>query len=293
MAEPLDPNVDQSSAVEEERERLLDSWEQASAGWARQADGVREFGLPVARWMIEHAELQPGQRLLELAAGPGDVGFMAAERIRPGGTLISSDAAEGMVELARTRAAEQGIEGVEFRQLQLEWIDMETATVDAVLCRWGVMLTVDPAAALQECRRVLRPGGRVALAVWDVPEANPWATIPQDGLVSRGLLEPPAPGAAGMFSLAAPGRLADLLAEAGFVEITVEPVTVTKVYDQPIAWLSETVDCSQMFGRAWRAFDDERRREVRAEFESAAREFTGPDGTIRIPGRSLAAVAHA
>ena len=173
MAESLEPDV------EEERERLLDGWEQASAGWARQADSVREFGLPVARWMIEHAELQPGERVLELAAGPGDVGFMAAELIRPGGTLVSSDATEGMIELARTRAAEQGIEDVEFRQLQLEWIDLETASVDAILCRWGVMLTIDPGAALQECRRVLRPGGRIALAVWDLPEQNPWATIPQ------------------------------------------------------------------------------------------------------------------
>ena len=287
MAEPLDPDV------EEERERQLDSWEQASAGWARQADGVREFGMPVARWMIEHAELRPGERVLALAAGPGDVGFLAAERVRPGGTLVSSDAAEGMIELARTRAAEQGIENVEFRQLQLEWIDLETASVDAILCRWGVMLTIDPGAALQECRRVLRPGGRIALAVWGVPEQNPWATIPQGVSVRLGVLEPPKQGEPGMFSMAAPGRLQEMLEEAGFVEITVEPVAVTKVYDQAIAWLGETLDCSQMFGRAWRMLDDERRREVRAELDTAADEFAGPDGQIMIPGVSLAAVAHA
>jgi SAM-dependent methyltransferase len=218
---------------------------------------------------------------------------MAAERIRPGGTLISSDAAEGMIELAKARAAEQGVEDVEFRQLQLEWIDLETASVDVVLCRWGVMLTIDPAAALQECRRVLRPGGRLSLAVWDVPEANPWVTIPQGALVKLGLLEPPAPGGPGPFSLSAPGRLAEMLEEAGFVEVSVEPVTVTRVYNQPIEWLGETVDCSQIFGRAWRTLDDERRHEIRAEFDSAARGFTEPDGTIRIPGRSLASVAQA
>ena len=287
MAESLEPDV------EEERERLLDSWEQASAGWARQADSVREFGLPVARWMIEHAELQPGERVLELAAGPGDVGFMAAESIRPGGTLVSSDATEGMIELARTRAAEQGIDDVEFRQLQLEWIDLETASVDAILCRWGVMLTIDPGAALQECRRVLRPGGRIALAVWDLPEQNPWATIPQGVLVRLGLLEPAVPEGPGMFAMATPGRLGEMLEQAGFVEITIEPVTITRVYDQAIAWLGETLDCSQMFGRVWRALDDERRREVRAELDTAAHEFAGPDGTITIPGVSLAAVAHA
>jgi SAM-dependent methyltransferase len=287
MAEPLD------SDPEEERERLLDGWEQASAGWGRQADSVRKWGLPVARWMIEHAELKPGERVLELAAGPGDLGFMAADQIRPGGTLISSDAAEGMIEVARERAAEQGIEDVEFRQLQLEWIDLAAASVDALLCRWGVMLTVDPGAALQECRRVLRPGGRIALAVWGVPEVNPWAVVPQGVLMRLGLLDPPAPGGPGPFSMSAPGRLAEMLEEAGFVEATIEPVTVTRVYSDSIGWLGETVDCSQIFGRVWRTLDDERRREVRAELDAAAAEFAAADGTIKIPGVSLAAVAHA
>lgn len=287
MAESLDPDV------EEERERLLDGWEQASGGWGRQADSILQFGLPVASWMIEHASLRSGERVLELAAGPGDVGFMAAELIKPEGELVSSDAAEGMLEVAKMRAAEQGIENVEFRQLQLEWIDLPTASVDAILCRWGVMLTIDPGAALQECRRVLRPGGRIALAVWAGPESNPWATVPQGLLVRMGLLEPPAAGGPGMFSMAVPGRLEQMLEEAGFVDITVEPVSVTRVYAESVTWLGETVDCSQMFGRAWRALDDDRRREVRTELDSAAARFADPEGTIRIPGESLAAVAHA
>ncbi len=87
--------------------------------------------------MIEHAGLQPGQTVLELAAGPGDTGFLAAPLIAPGGTLISSDASAGMLDVARERAQEQGIENVEFKQLQLEWIDMTAASVDVILCRWG------------------------------------------------------------------------------------------------------------------------------------------------------------
>ena len=287
MAEPQD------SSVEEERERLLDSWERASAGWARHADEVREWGLPVATWMIEHARLQPGQQVLELAAGAGDIGFMAAERILPGGTLISSDAVDGMVELAKTRAAEQGVENVEFRRLQLEWIDLPTASVDAILCRWALMLILDPAAALQECRRVLRPGGRLALAVWDLPDVNPWTTIPRESLVRLGALEPTTAGGPGMFSLAQPGRLEAMLEEAGFVGVTVEAVPLVEAYKDPLSWLGAMIDRSQIFNRAWRELDDQRRRRVRAELESAAQEFTAPDGTIRVPGRALAAVADA
>ena len=119
--------------------------------------------------MIDALSPQPGQRVLELAAGPGDTGFMAAELIVPGGTLICSDGAEAMLDVARERAAAQGISNVEFRQLELEWIDLPTADVDAVLCRWGIMLVVDSETAAREIRRVLKPGGRAALAVWDGP----------------------------------------------------------------------------------------------------------------------------
>ncbi len=83
-----------------------------------------------------------------------------------------------MLEGARARALELGLSNIEFKVLNAEWIDLPLASVDAVLCRWGYMLMADPAAALAETRRVLRPGGRVALAVWDALEANPWALLP-------------------------------------------------------------------------------------------------------------------
>src|SRR6185312_10607197 len=140
------------------RAEILGRWERAATGWGAHAERMREFGMPVSAWMIEHAGLQPGQRVLELAAGPGDTGFLAAELIQPGGVLLSTDATENMLEVARGRAAQLGISNVEFKRIELEWIDLETASVDAALCKWGLMFTVDPEAALREVRRVLRPG---------------------------------------------------------------------------------------------------------------------------------------
>src|SRR5436309_680884 len=127
---------------ESTRAELLEGWAQAAAGWGRRADLVRETGMPVSAWMIERLALEPGLTVLELAAGPGDTGFLAAELITPGGTLICSDGAEEMLEVARARAQHQDITNVEFRRLQLEWIDLKTASVDALLCRWGLMLVV-------------------------------------------------------------------------------------------------------------------------------------------------------
>ena len=212
------------------RAEIVARWERAAVGWGKHAQRMREFGMPVSVWMIEHARVQPGQRVLELAAGPGDTGFLAAELIRPGGTLISTDAAEPMLEVARTRAAEMGIENVEFKRMDLEWIDLETASVDVVLCKWGLMLSVDPEASLRETRRVLRPGGRIAVAVWDEPAVNPWATIPTRALVELGHIAPPDRDGPGMFALATPGRMQELLESAGFLDVVVDTVDRSRSY---------------------------------------------------------------
>src|SRR6201995_590317 len=183
------------STIDPDEQRLTsrETWEEAAAGWARMADQVRDWGLNLSAKMVDALALQPGQRVLELAAGPGDTGFMAAELVRPGGTLISSDGAEPLIEVARARAAQLGMDNVELSQLKLEWIDLDTASIDAVLVRWGIMLTVAPPAAAHEIRRVLRPGGHAALAVWDARERNPWALIPSMALLELGHAEPPDP----------------------------------------------------------------------------------------------------
>jgi SAM-dependent methyltransferase len=287
--QPGDPAAD----ADARRTEQLDRWDRASAGWARRAEQVRESGMLVSMWMIEHAVLQPGERVLELAAGPGDTGFLAAELIKPGGTLVSSDGSEKMLEVARARAERQGIDNVEFKLLQLEWIDEETASVDAILCRWGVMLSVDPAAALQECRRVLRPGGRLAMAVWDAPERNPWATIPNGTLVELGYGPPPDPNAPGPFAMSAPGRIGELLADAGFIDPLIETVLVDRYYDDFEGFLDETLDLSFVFGSAWAGLDDDQQAKLMHRLEAKLAPFTAADGTLSLPGSSLVALADA
>jgi SAM-dependent methyltransferase len=278
---------------DEQRSASREAWERAAVGWGTHAERIRDWGMPVSAAMVDALALHPGQRVLELAAGPGDTGFMAAELVRPGGMLISSDGADAMIDVARARAAELGIDNVEFSQLELEWIDLETASVDAVLVRWGIMLIVDPEAAAREVRRILRPGGRAAFAVWDKPDLNPWAVIPSRAMVQLGHAEPPDPAAPGMFALAADGALTDLLESAGFEDVAVSPVALARHYDGLDAYIEETVDMSPLFGATYRELSPNEQAAAVAAITAAAQPYVAADGSVTLPGSSLVASAGA
>jgi SAM-dependent methyltransferase len=278
---------------EEERAAARERWENIAPGWESGAEAFYAGVLPVAHWMVDRLAPQPGQTILELAAGRGDVGFLAAELLHPGGTLISSDGAEAMVEVARRRAEQLGIHNVEFKPIDLEWIDAKLASVDGILCRFGYMHAVDPEHALREARRVLRPGGRMVLAVWDLPEHNPWlAALPQTA-EAMGLIEPRDEGAPGAFALSAPGRITELLQDAGFDDPAVEPIDLTFRAPTVDAWWETQRAMSSSMRPVLDRLSPADHYRLRDAVEAAWAPYVAADGTVAIPGRALGVVAEA
>ncbi|MDX6733422.1 MAG: hypothetical protein QOC54_3370 [Baekduia sp.] len=278
---------------EEERAASRERWENIAPGWESGAEAFHTGALPVAHWMVERLEPQPGQTILELAAGRGDVGFLAAELLHPGGKLISSDGAEAMVEIARRRAAALGIDNVEFKPIDLEWIDAKLATIDGILCRFGYMHAVDPEHALREARRVLRPGGRIVLAVWDLPEHNPWlAALPQQA-EALGLAEPREEGAPGAFALSAPGQVTELLEDAGFDDPVVEPIDLTFTAPSVDAWWETQRAMSSSMRPVLDRLSPADHYRLRDAVEAAWAPYVAADGSVAIPGRALGVVAEA
>jgi SAM-dependent methyltransferase len=219
---------------DEVAQQILATWERMAPGWERMRASIWDVSEHVGRELVDAVDPQPGETILELAAGVGDTGFLAVERIGPDGRLISSDFSAAMVDAARRRADELGIAGVDFRVLDAQAIDLPDASADAVLCRWGYMLMPDPAAALRETRRVLRPEGRLALSVWGPPGENPWAAIPGRTLVEAGHMEPPRAGRPGIFTLGDPARIEALVTKAGF-----EPPEITELR---VIWTFESFE---------------------------------------------------
>ena len=278
---------------DEERRAILECWDAAAAGWGRRHASWASQTAPVSAWMIDAAALRPGERVLELAAGPGELGFLAAPLIEPGGTLISSDQSEAMVELARARSQALGLTNVEFRVLGGEWIDLELASVDAVLCRWGYMLMVDPGAALRETRRVLRSGGRVVLAVWDQRERNPWSTIPTTVLVEHGLAVPPVAGTPGPFALGDPELLRSMLEDAGFTDIAIDTVEISRSDRDFDSWWATHLDLSASSHASFAQADEQQTEAVEAELAARLAPYTSASGELAVPGRTLVAAAQA
>ena len=271
----------------ESRER----WEGAAAAWEERREAFQRDAQPVSVWLVEHVEPQPGYRVLELAAGVGDTGLLAAEVVRPGGSVLITDGAEAMVEAARRRAAELGADNVETRQMEAEWIDLPTASVDAVLCRWGYMLLADPDAALRETRRVLRPGGRVALAAWAAPEANPWLSAIGRSILDLGLGERPAPDEPGPFAFAADGRIEELLAGAGFDEILVEGLDFTMRHPSLDAYFEHLAAMSTNLKTTLARLSPAEHARLRDAIDARLEEFVQPDGSVVIPARTWVATA--
>jgi SAM-dependent methyltransferase len=269
-------------------------WEAAAPGWARDREAFQRDAVDVSRWMLDAAQLQPGHTVLELAAGPADTGLMAAELVAPGGKAIITDNADAMIEAAKERAEEVGATNVEIRPMEAEWIDLPTASVDAVLCRWGYMLLADPEAALRETRRVLRPGGRVALAAWAGPEHNPWVAVMAKVMVERGLMEPEPPDMPGPLALGRrPGQIEELLDAAGFDDIVVEPLDLAFHAPSLDEWWDHAVRTSGRFSRVVAGLSPAEHYALRDAVDAAYDPYVAADGSVELPARALVAAASA
>lgn len=270
-------------------ERVRKDWDSQANSWYEERTSLLAASRPIHEWLVEHLESRDGQRVLEIAAGPGDTGFLAATRL--GGVhLVSTDLAPSMVDAARKRGAELGIQNVDYRVLDAQSMDLDDASFDGVICRWGLMLMPDPAAALRECRRVLRPNGPLVFAVFTGPDENPFASIPARILTDAGYLPRLTSGwQPGILALADRGRLQALLDDVGFASTHIEAVEMTWTFATTDDYWSFLVELTAL-GPLVRSLPNEARAAVRDAIDARLAVFTHAGG-IALPSRCWCGVA--
>jgi SAM-dependent methyltransferase len=265
--------------LDEYRAKSLQNWDEFSGNWADEHDFLHEATQGVANALVAGVDPQPSQTILELAAGTGDVGFALAERLGDDGKLIQTDFAPRMVEQEKRLAAERGLSNIEHRVLDAEKMDLEDSSVDGVVVRYGYMLMADPAAALAETRRVLRDGGRLSFAVWGAPDRNLWAFIPGFALVEAGHLPPPEPDAPGIFAMADPERIKELVGGAGFSAPEIEDVLVDWDYTEPAVHWEKTMKLAAPIADAVNSLPDDEQQRIKELVASRVAEKVGEDPT--------------
>ena len=279
-------------SADEYRRRSYRNWQSAAAGWEREREAVQAALAPLTDWMLERLAAQPGQTLLELGAGTGETGLLAARLVDPGGRVLLTDRSTAMLEAAERRARELGLSNVELRALDMEAIDLPEAAVDGVLCRLALMLVPDTTAALAGIRRVLRPGGRLIATVWDAVERNPWAPALWEVVERMTDLPPARPGGPGMFSLGDAGGIEALLADAGFREIAVERIAIEWRYDDFESYWRTQSSLNGSLSQLLPTLPQEERDLLADAVRKAVERFRSPEG-YRAPGSALGISASA
>lgn len=285
MAEPH-PSFDAARYKNAQREQ----WNQDGAAWRRWTPTLERWYGGATRRMLDLARIQPGQRVLDIAAGAGEPAVSAAERVGPNGYVLATDISEGIVELARQVALERGLKQIETRAMDGEKLELPDASFDAVLCRLGLMYMPHPVVALREWRRVLKPGGRVAVAVFSTPDRNDWGAVPAAIFRRRAQLPPPGPGQPGPFSLGGPGVLAGIFREAGFSHPEVHALPVPHGAASSADYVRVTREAFGGFNAMIAKLPAEEREAAWDEVEITMRRFESTGG-FEAPGECLVTAA--
>lgn len=239
---------------------------------------------PVGEALLEALDAQPGDHIIDLGSGTGEPALTLARRTNGHLHITGIDAADGMVKVAQTKVSNERLNGVTFKTMPAEKIEFADNSFDRALCRFGVMLFENPLQGLKEMRRVLKAGGRFALAVWSTPETMLTLYWSYEVFKHR-LEEDYHPPLARVTSLGAPGIMENLLQEAGLSDFTVEPKTFHYQFESFNAYW-DAVEASDILKMQYDALPADQRGNIRDEVGRFARDFI-QDGNLVIPHEYL------
>jgi ubiquinone/menaquinone biosynthesis C-methylase UbiE len=266
-------------------------WNRAAPAWDRHRATIEDMKAELTERLLTGIGPLSGRRVLELGGGTGELAARLAEAVGGTGSLVATDAAASMVDLLAKRLA--AYPAVEVRAVDAGAIDLPADSVDVVVFRMGLMMASDPDLALAGIRRVLRPGGTFATAVWAAPQDNPWMTAVGMSAAMNGLVRGgPPTGPGGPFSLSDAADLERRVHAAGFEDVVVEVVSTTRHYTDAARQVEEIGTLSPQLAEAFAEATPEQLASVVESVTALTAAYADGSGGVDVPATALLCVAR-
>jgi SAM-dependent methyltransferase len=256
-------------------------WDERAERWNRRQAQRNEIFGPATEMMLDLADLRTGNRVLDVAAGTGDQTLLAAQRVGPNGYVLAIDISTAMLTNADEAIRKAGLTNVETRIMDAENLDLDADSFDAVICRLGLHSFPNPPKAVRAMRRVMKPGGKVAVLVRSTREKNPYEGVPNMVAHRRGGTM------VRIFALSEPGVLEKAFRDGGFPDVAVHTVSTQRRFSSSVEVIRSLKD--ENIGQRIAKLPDAEREQTWAEVEQQLRRFEGPNG-CEVPGELLIGV---
>ncbi len=265
-------------------------WNRVAGGWEK---WDRLFDQQMAflnHRLVADARLRQGLRVLDLGSGTGYPALLAAQVVGSDGSVIGVDLADQMLDAARRKATRLGLANVAFRAGDVTTLPFEAASFDAVTSRFCLMFLPEIPQAVAEIARVLKPGGWLAAAVWSGPDKNPSIRIPMETITQFIELPPPDPTAPGIFRLAKPGDLEEILQQAGLTDVTEQEFLAEWSYASPEEHYTSLMEIAAPLQNLFAKLSVEQQQEARQRIVYAVGQYRrGPVVALPMAVRMVAA----
>jgi enediyne biosynthesis protein CalE5 len=275
------------------RDTQRTQWDGAATGWRKWSELIDSAAGAISERLVELAGVEPGSRVIDIAAGYGEPSLSAAKVAGPEGKVVATDISAEMLAYGRERAKAAGLDNIEFVEADASSLDFPERSFDAALSRWGIIFEPDGEGAAARVRGFLKPGARMAISSWGPPERVPFLGIPMRTAMERLDVPPPPPGTPGPLSRPTPEAIGGLLKGGGFSDVRVEEAEVTIEWESPEEFTTFIREIAPPITAMIEPHPEDVQKQTWDAITEAAREVAAGDGTVTLTSQVLMATGSA